>query len=223
MKTSIRDEEAIQKYVVNKLKEADIAHGWDHTMCVVNLCKIIGKEENANFRILIPAAYFTDIKSRDKAIKYKNFRLESTKEAENFLGSLSFSVNEIESIKETIITAAYEWNETGNKAKTIEAKVLHDADTLDAIGARGIAREFAFAGDMGCKELGKFPCKIDNPVKLDMNLEGIDESPIYHFFSKLIWLKDSMYTKKGKEIALARHNYMIDFLKRYELESEGMV
>jgi uncharacterized protein len=222
MNTSIRDEEAIQKYVAHKLKEADIAHGWNHTMCVVNLCRIIGKEENVNYRILIPASYFHDIKSRDKAIKYENFRLECAKEAENFLSFQSFGVNEIESTKETIITAAYEWHEIGNKAKTIEAKVLYDADTLDAIGAIGIAREFAFAGYSGCNELGKFLCEIDNPVKFDMNLEGIDVSPIYHFFSKLIWLKDSMYTKKGKEIALGRHNYMIDFLKRYELESKGM-
>ena len=218
----MRDEEAIQKYVEHKLKEADIAHGWDHIRCVVNLCRIIGKEENANFRILIPAAYFHDIILRDKANMYKNFRLECANEAEKFLSSLSFSVDEIESIKETIITAAYEEHETGNKAKTKEAKVLHDADCLDAIGARGIAREFAYTGYSGCKEIGKIPCKIDNPVKLGMNLNGIDPSPIYHFFSKLIWLKDSMYTRKGKEIALARHNYMINFLKRFDSESEGM-
>lgn len=216
------DEEAIQEYVVHKLKEADIAHGWDHVRCVVNLCRIIGKEENANFRILIPAAYFHDIKSRDKANTNEKFRKECAEEAKIFLISLSFSEAEIESIMDTIITAAYEWHETGNKAETKEAKVLHDADCLDAIGARGIAREFAYAGYSGCKELGEVLGDIDNPVKLDMNLNGIDPSPIYHFFSKLLWLKDSMYTRKGKEIALARHNYMIDFLKRFESESEGM-
>lgn len=215
------EEEAIQKYVVHKLKEADIAHGWDHIRCVVNLCRIIGKEENANFRILIPAAYFHDIKSRDKAKRYKNFRLECAKEAENFLSSLSFSVDEIESIKETIITAAYEEHETGNKAKTKEAKVLHDADCLDAIGARGIARVFAYVGYRGCKEIGEVLWDIDNPVKLDMNLNGIDP-PIYHFFSKLLHLEKSMYTTKGKEIAVTRHKYMQKFLKRFKAESEDM-
>lgn len=215
------EEEVIQKYVVHKLKEADIGHGWDHIRRVVHLCRIIGKEEKANFRILIPAAYFHDIKSRDKA-NSENFRLECAEETENFLSSLSFTIDEIRFIRETIITAAYEWHETGNKAETKEAKVLHDADCLDAIGARGIAREFAYAGYSGCKELGEVLWDIDNPTKLDMNLNGIDPSPIYHFFSKLLWLKDSMYTRKGKEIALARHSYMIDFLKRFESESEGM-
>jgi uncharacterized protein len=217
----MRDEEAIQEYVVHKLKEADIAHGWDHVRCVVNLCRIIGKEENANFRILIPAAYFHDIKSRDKANTNEKFRKECAEEAENFLSSLSFTIDEIGFIRETIITAAYEWHETGNKAKTKEAKVLHDADCLDAIGARGIARVFAYVGYRGCKEIGDVLWDMDNPVKLDMNLDGIDP-PIYHFFSKLLWLKDSMYTRKGKEIALARHECMNKFLKRFKAESEGM-
>ena len=217
----MRDEEAIQKYVGHKLKEVDIAHGWDHIRCVVNLCRIIGKEENANFGILIPAAYFHDIISRDKAKMYKNFRKECAKEAKNFLSPLSFSEDEIESIMDTIITAAYESHETGNKAKTKEAKVLHDADCLDAIGARGIAREFAYAGYSGCKEIGEVLWDIDNPVKLDMNLGGIDP-PIYHFFSKLLHLEKSMYTRKGKEIASARHECMKKFLKRFKAESEGM-
>jgi len=119
-----------------------------------------------------------------------------------------------------IISSSYESYLKGKEATTIEAKVVRDADWLDAIGARGIARVFVFAGYYHCPEMGSVDWDPDNPVKLDMSPIGPDPSPIYHFFSKLLWLKDLMQTETGKKEAEKRHQFMVDFLKRYKSECQ---
>ena len=87
-------------------------------------------------------------------------------------------------IKYTIalITSSYGAENIGHIPESIEAKCVRDADWLDAIGARGIARVFAFGSAHGCAELGKVKWDIDNPVKKRMSRIGPDPSPIYHFF-----------------------------------------
>jgi len=214
----IEQEKQIRQYVIEKLKKADIAHGFDHVECVVNMARNIALRENADLRIVIPSAYLHDVVSRNEVERFDLHTEESASEAKRFLGNLCFSPDEINEIGKVIIASSYESYLKGIEPESLEAKVVRDADWLDAIGARGIARVFVFAGHYGCPEMGKVEWDPDFPTKLVMSLSGPDPSPIYHFFSKLLWLKDLMLTETGRLEADKRHQFMIDFLKRYKSE-----
>src|SRR5258706_4623346 len=102
---------------------------------------------------------------------------------------------------------------------TLEGMVLQDADRLDAIGAIGIARTFAYGGSKG-REI------YDPGVKVQFHTSSkqyvSSKSPtINHFYEKLLLLKDLMNTKTGKAIAKKRHEYMEKFLKQFFAEWEG--
>jgi len=211
-------EKQIRDFVQNKLKNADIAHGFDHIECVVQTAKIIAIDENADLNIVIPSAYLHDIIPRNEVERFDQHTEESAIEAKRFLKNIGLSELEIDKIGEVIIESSYESYINGKQPSSLEAKVVRDADWLDAIGARGIARVFVFAGHYGCPEMGKVKWDPENPEKLIMNSHGPDPSPIYHFFSKLLWIKGLMLTKIGKLEAEKRHQFMVDFLKRYSLE-----
>jgi uncharacterized protein len=211
-------EKQIRDFVSQKLKNADIAHGFDHIECVVNMAKMIAKGENADMRIIIPSAYLHDVVPRNEVERFDQHTEASANEARRFLKGIGFSPTEIEQISEVIITSSYESYLKGKEPASLEAKIVRDADWLDAIGARGIARVFVFAGHYGCPEMGKVEWDPENPEKFVMNTCGPDPSPIYHFFSKLLWLNDLMLTQTGKLEAEKRHRFMVDFLKRYKSE-----
>lgn len=211
-------EKQIKDLVKEKLREADIAHGFDHVECVVNMARKIALREGANLRIVVPAAYLHDIVSRGEVERFDLHTDESAAVAKRFLESIGFSATEIQKIGDVIATSSYESYLKGKEPASLEAKAVRDADWLDAIGARGIARVFTFAGHYGCLEMGKVDWDPEKPEKLEMNTSGPDPSPIYHFFSKLLWQKDLMQTDTGRTEAEKRHRFMVDFLKRYRAE-----
>jgi uncharacterized protein len=218
-----QENDAISDHVKKNLRKyRDLAHGYDHTECVVKLSRFIGKKEGANLRIVTAAAYFHDFEPRQKLIFESHTKLSAHK-AVSFLKRLhSFSKDELDRIYHCIDTSSYGSASLGYIPETIEAKVVRDADWLDAIGARGIARVFAFGATHGCETLGECYWDPENPPQMKMSLIGPDPSPIYHFFSKLLWVKDKVITDTGKKIAKIRHERLVNFLRNYynEMESE---
>ncbi|MFC1714666.1 HD domain-containing protein [Candidatus Poribacteria bacterium] len=211
-------EEKIRHFVRERLQGTDIAHGFDHVEYVVNIARKIALHEGADLRIVIPAAYLHDLVSRGEVERYDLHTGESAVLGKRFLRDIGFSEVEMERIGDAIMTSSYESYLKGEEPVTLEAKVLRDADWLDAIGARGVGRVFVFAGHYGCGEMGTVDWDPENPEKLEMSVSGPDPSPIHHFFSKLLWQKDLMQTDTGKMEAEKRHQFMIDFLKRYREE-----
>ncbi len=88
---------------------------------------------------------------------------------------------------------------------SIEGRIVQDADRLDALGAIGIARTFAYGGHAGRP--------IYTPV-IGPNI-GEGEDSIAHFYQKLLKLKDKMNTQKGREMAEIRHERLVNFLKDF--------
>ena len=99
--------------------------------------------------------------------------------------------------------------------QTLEAKVLYDADKLDAIGAIGIARAYALAGRRGQHLWAETPAG-----SLDES-QSTDYTPVHEFTFKLSRLKEALFTTTARQIAKDRHRYMVEFFARLEAEVQG--
>lgn len=193
------------------MENNDPAHDFSHILRVLSIAEAIGKKENADMEILIPAVILHDITKQDKSTPEKR-RLSADKSASmasRILQKYSYPEHKIEKIVHSIAIHSFS---KGMKPETIEAKILQDADRLDAIGAIGIARCFAVGGELRRKFYD-----IDDPRA--ENREADDgQYSIDHFYKKLLLLKEKMHTETAKEIAEKRHRFMQAFLR--ELNDE---
>jgi uncharacterized protein len=215
------EQKKISDYVFSHIRKGqhDLAHGIDHTKCVVKLARHIAKIEKANLRIVTVAAYFHDFAPR-RTLLFEGHTKISAEEARKYLNSINFSATEINSICNCIDSSSYGSEELGFLPSTKEAEIVRDSDWLDAIGSRGIARVFAFAAANNCDTLGTVDYDIENPPELKMSRVGTDPTPIYHFFSKLLWVKNKLCTETAKKLGEDRHKILVDFLKSYKKEME---
>ena len=164
-------------------------HGFDHSMRVYRNAMTIARTEECDREIAALAALLHDA---------DDHKLFDTKENANARGFLSANGVDGETT-ERIIAAINAGSFSKNRSKhpeTPEGRIVQDADRLDAIGAIGIARTFAYGG-----KHGRSP-----------------EDSIAHFHEKLLLLKDLMNTRTGREMAEERHAFMLAFLRRWEKE-----
>jgi uncharacterized protein len=106
-----------------------------------------------------------------------------------------------------------------NKINTLEGQIVQDADRLDAIGAVGIGRAFAYGG-----HVGRPIYDPDEPPQMHQSFEQYKNSrsaTINHFYEKLFLLKERMNTPTAKRIAEERHTYMEEFVARFLREWDG--
>ena len=164
------------------------SHDRDHVERVVKLAVYIAKREGANVEVVKKSAELHDI-ARDKP----NHAIESAKLAREILRKEGYDEEFIERVVHCIEAHSFS---SGVEPKTLEAKVLSDADKLDAIGAIGIARAFIFSGEKG---------------------RSIEET-LKHFEEKLLKLKDLLYTKTAKELAKERHEFLVKFYEQIKKE-----
>lgn len=175
--------------------EREGTHGFSHTERVLALCMHIGEKEGADLEVLALAALLHDIaRPLESKGKIDDHAKEGAKIAKHFLEGLGYG--KVEQVTHAI--EAHRFSRPP-EPRTLEAKILSDADKLDAIGAIGIARVFMYSGEHG---------------------RSIEYS-LKHFEEKIMKLKDLMYTKTAKEMALERHKYVEEFIERIRKEIEG--
>jgi len=198
------------KNVVKKRLENDSAHDFEHTMRVYKNAQKICKKEKANEKLVLSAALLHDIVSYPKSDKRSKISsIESAKKSKKILEKLDFTKKEITIISDAIKDHSFSQNKI---PKTIEGKILQDADRLDALGAIGIARVFATGGSL------KRPFyNIDDPFCKkripDDHIWTVD-----HFFAKLFKLESLMNTKSGKAEAKKRTRILKEFLNQLKQE-----
>jgi len=176
-------------------------HDYDHTMRVFRMATHIAKEEGADLLTVQLAALLHDVDDHKLSPETSAGKLRAAK----FLHSHDIGVEKAAHILHIIDTVSFSANK--GASETIEGKCVQDADRLDAMGAIGIARTFAFGGSRGRR--------IHDP-------EGVDKTTsIQHFYDKLLLLKDRMNTVSGKSMALRRHEYMCRFLEQFYGEWDG--
>jgi len=206
--------EHIKSVAKNMFQGARGSHDWDHTLRVCSLCKRIGKAEGVDMVVLLTAAYLHDIGRcfQDASCGEICHAEKGAQMAWPIVKKLPVS----EKQKKNIVHCIKSHRFRGNHApKTVEAKVLFDADKLDAIGAVGVARAYLFAGEIGAR--------LHNPdtsVEKSMSYSK-DDTGFREFKVKLAGIKDRILTKEGTKIAKERHAFMESFFKRFLEEYEG--
>lgn len=202
------------------------AHNLDHVFRVYNLCLLIAKhEENVDLEVLIPSALLHDIarveESRDKTGEIDHAILGS-EIAEDILRKLEYEEDKIEKIKHCIISHRFR---TGNEPNTIEAKILFDADKLDALGASGIARTFMLSGQFGQRLTmnGALDDYLEYNTVENGRLKDVSKhTPFIEYEIKFKKIPDKLYTKQAKEIGEERLKFMEEYFNRLKLEIDGI-
>jgi uncharacterized protein len=192
-------------------------HGPDHTERVHKTALHIGRLTGARLDVLSAAALLHDIGRRYETREQgKICHAEKGAElAREILVKLDFAPARIAEITHCIEAHRYR----GDKIpKTLEAKILYDADKLDSIGAVGIGRAFLFAGQTGAK------LHNENDIDILACKPYSKEDTAYREFKfKMSKIKDRMLTSEGKRLAEERHNFMEVFFERLERETKGAV
>ena len=190
------------------------SHGWDHTLRVVRLCEWIGPLEGADLTVLRIAAYLHDIgRSRqDEANGAVCHAAKGAQMAAKLLRSLNLNAEQRENVLHCI--RSHRYRSTPHPA-TLEARILFDADKLDAIGAVGVARAFLFAGELGAR----LHCP---EVAVDQSeAYGPEDTGYREYMVKLRFVHQRMLTDTGRRLAAARHDFMARFFDRFLLEIDG--
>jgi uncharacterized protein len=197
--------------VEKMLAGRDPGHDYAHVMRVYNIAERIGKEEGADIQVLLAAALLHDIivypKGSEKRTKSAD---ESAELAEKMLAARGWPVEKIEKVSYCIRTHSYSKNVN---PETLEAKILQDADRLDALGAIGIARTFSVGGS----EMRRFYNPEDPFCRTGRKPEDTHWT-MDHFKAKLLKLEKTMHTDTAKRVAYERTRFMEAFLAQLEKE-----
>lgn len=177
-------------------------HDFDHTLRVYHTAVLIAGEEGADLLTVQLAALLHDVDDR----KLSPDTAENLDNALAFLREHQLSDAQIRAICGIISQVSY--SKHPGPPTTLEGKCVQDADRLDAMGAIGIARTFAFGGNRGRR--------LHDPTGND------PATSVAHFYEKLLLLKDLMNTSTGKRLAQDRDTFMRAFLDQFYAEWDGL-
>ena len=190
------------------------SHNWDHTLRVRRLCERIGEAEGADMNVLLVSAYLHDI-ARSHQDNSRGAVCHAEKGAQlaaPFVKKLPLSADQKDNILHCIRSHRFRGN---FRPRTQEARVLFDADKLDAIGAIGVARAFLFAGEVGARLHSE-----DTDIEATRPYSS-EDTGYREFKVKLCRIKDRILTRSGRELAADRHDFMEHFFNRFKEENEG--
>jgi len=200
--------ERAKQYVISLLGKDASGHDHHHVLRVLALAETIAEEESKvtpmDMDVVRLMALLHDVDDR----KISPETAENLDNARVFLQENQVPDHKAEMILEGIANLSYKG--TGRTVPaSVEGKCVQDADRLDALGAVGIARTFAFGGSRG------------RPIYFQEDPEGNSGHSIAHFYEKLLRLKGLMNTEAGKRMAEHRHAFMEQFLEEFYGEWNG--
>ncbi len=203
-------------YIKKELQGEGTGHDWWHVERVWKSAKTIARSENANLLVVELGALLHDIADH----KFHNGDdTIGPKMARQWLEQNGQPRDIIEAVEHIVEHVSFKGAGVENPMQSLEGKIVQDADRLDAMGAIGIARTFAYGGSKNRE--------IYNPnikPELHQTFDAYKKSTaptINHFYEKLLLLKDGMYTQTGKKMAEERHRFMEEYLQRFYGEWEG--
>ena len=205
--------EKTEKFIQNYFEGEGTGHDWWHIYRVRKMALKLAQTEGGDVYIIEMAALLHDLDD------WKLNGSAKGSKTEEWLNQLNVSKEEVVRIVEVIEQVSFKGARVKNNAISVEAQIVQDADRLDAIGAIGIARTFAYGGSKN--RLIHHP--EAKPV-LHETFEAYKKNAaptINHFYEKLLLLKELMNTNSAKEIAKVRHRFMEDYLAQFYAEWES--
>ena len=207
--------ESAIEYVKKMFCDDCSGHDYHHTMRVYRLAMQIAEQENADMLIVQLAALLHDVDD----VKLSPETHETKKNAVGFMKNSGVDDKVIASVCKIIDEVSFAGIDSVVPS-TIEGKCVQDADRLDAMGAIGIARAFAYGGSKGRRIHDPDIKPMTNMNKADYH-QNHNSTSINHFYEKLLLLKDMMNTETAKKMAMHRQAVMEDFLEEFMAEWEG--
>lgn len=203
-----------RKLCINRQSSDASGHSHHHSFRVYDTATTLQKIEGGHLLVVQLAALLHDVNDKKLlATGVKPIDLVA------FLTSHELDSTTTDHVAKVIDNISFKGAKVGQTVPDIETAIVMDADRLDALGAIGIARTFAYGGSVGHDIYDP----DEKPVMHDSE-EGYfanTHCSINHFHEKLLLLKDRMNTETGKCIAEARHNYMVKFLEHFHDEWNG--
>lgn len=203
-------------YLKKHIEKDTTGHDFYHTMRVLKTSVKIAKKEGGDIFTIQLAAIFHDI--ADWKFNSGDLKL-SEKYARNFLEKHKIPSNTINNVCDIISNLSFKGGNVKDNMKTLEGKIVQDADRLDALGAIGIARAFAYGGKTNRKiyDPSIKPILHDSFKKYRIS----KSHTINHFYEKLLLLKNRMNTNTAIQISKKRHDFIKNFLKNFFIEWES--
>lgn len=206
------------EFVHSKLDGEGTGHDWWHIHRVYTMAlRIAEQEQGADFFIVSLGALLHDIADHKF---YGGDETIGPRVAGEWLEQCGVDQYVIAHVQEIIKTISFKGAGVTTPMRTLEGKIIQDADRLDALGAIGIARCFAYGGNKGRM--------IYDPIvkpEFHDSFEAYKKSQgpsLNHFYEKLLLIKDLMNTKAAREIAQKRHDRMKQFLDDFLAEWDGL-
>jgi len=204
-----------ERLVRLKLGEEPTGHDWWHADRVRTTAVRIAEMEGADVFVVELAALLHDVDD----YKFSGDGEAGPRFAREYLLSIGVGEDVAEHVAEIIRGMSFKGAKVELSELSLEGKCVQDADRLDAMGAIGIARTFAYGGFV------RRP--IHDPDILPVMHSSADAyvdskgTTINHFHEKLLLLGDRMNTEFGRKLAEGRHQYMVEFLERFHVEWGG--
>ena len=200
----------VAEHVRAKFLSESSGHDWHHIRRVWKLARQIAAAEGANMEVAELGALLHDIADwkfhgGDEAV--------GPREAERLLVQEGAPRRIIEAVVAIVAAVSFKGAGVRNEMRSLEGQCVQAADRLDAIGAIGIARCFAYGGHDG--RLIHDPEVAPVAHQTAAAYKAARGSSINHFHEKLLLLKDRMNTASGRALAEERHRYMEDFVSQF--------
>ncbi|MEN1969397.1 HD domain-containing protein [Lentibacillus sp. N15] len=183
----------IMHYVQPLFQDDPTGHDFTHMKRVARLASTIAAKENADIFICEAAAWLHDVGDHKLFTDTEDVLTETIV----FLQSIGITDNHLDQIRVAIKDVSFS---KGQIPQSLEGKIVQDADRLDAIGAIGIARTFAYGGAQS------------QLIYDDTNKQ---QTSIQHFYDKLLKLTERLHTATAKQIAIKRHQFMENYLEQF--------
>jgi uncharacterized protein len=192
------------------------SHDWDHTERVLRLALRIGRKEGADLGVVELAALLHDVGrgEEDRSNGKVCHGRSGAALAEKILRRQGLDPATVRAVVHCVRTHRYRGRA---KPRTLEARVLFDADKLDSIGAVGVGRAFLFAGEVGAR-------LHDPAIDVATTKPYTREDTAYReYLVKLRRVRDRLTTREGRRIAAGRHRFMVAFFDRLSKETDGIL
>jgi uncharacterized protein len=201
-------------FVRQMLEDDASGHDWRHIERVTRTAQLLAQQEGADEFICQLAALLHDVADE----KLNTSEEAGLSKVSGWLTAQGVDSEVMKHVMQIVSTISYKGGNNPPVA-TKEAQVVQDADRLDALGAIGIARTFAYAGWKG-----SLIYDPDQPFRQELTHEQYrsgKSTAINHFYEKLLKLKDLMNTESGRRAADKRHRFMEQYLEQFYLEWDG--